>query len=309
MSDLLAALPDLNAATVTPLYLRASVILVRPGNPAHIAGIADLLKPEHRILVVDGSGQQGLWEDVAGRLGDIRTVRMFRSNVGVGQHRHRRALAEPHAQRAEQTQVWGFGHPDFLIASATRGTAHLALYDAAIWDKYQIGKLAGDTFGARASPSASASLPAPAETTACRASWQRRRKARSGSSGRFRSRADAARARAAASGLATPLGRDCCRRQLWAGHDQEAAADAEEAREQADRDADAEQQGQTLRRALKGEVHVGVTLGIAPAQHEPAHADHHEAEQRQELLPVERLCGDRAQYGAKESSRPTRRWR
>lgn len=44
------------------------------------------------------------------------------------------------------TQVWGFGHPDFLIASATRGTAHLALYDAAIWDKYQIGKLAGDKF-------------------------------------------------------------------------------------------------------------------------------------------------------------------
>jgi len=81
MSDLLAALPDLNAATVTPLCLRASAILVRPGNPAHIAGIADLLKPEHRILVVDGSGQQGLWEDVAGRMGDIRTVRMFRSNV------------------------------------------------------------------------------------------------------------------------------------------------------------------------------------------------------------------------------------
>jgi accessory colonization factor AcfC len=81
MSDLLAALPDLNAATVTPLYLRASVILVRPGNPAHIAGIADLLKPEHRILVVDGSGQKDLWEDVVGRLGDIRTVRMFRSNV------------------------------------------------------------------------------------------------------------------------------------------------------------------------------------------------------------------------------------
>ncbi len=44
------------------------------------------------------------------------------------------------------TQVWGFGHPDFLIVSATRGTAQLALYDAAIWDKYQIGKLAGDKF-------------------------------------------------------------------------------------------------------------------------------------------------------------------
>ena len=81
MSGLLAALPDLNAVTVTPLYLRSSTILVRPGNPGHILGIADLLKPEHHILVVDGSGQQGLWEDVAGRLGDLRTIRMFRSNI------------------------------------------------------------------------------------------------------------------------------------------------------------------------------------------------------------------------------------
>ena len=81
MSDLLAALPDLNAETVTPLYLRSSAILVRPGNPGHISGIADLLKPEHHILVVNGSGQQGLWEDVAGRLGDIRAIRMFRSNI------------------------------------------------------------------------------------------------------------------------------------------------------------------------------------------------------------------------------------
>ena len=53
-----------------PLFLRPATILVRPGNPGHITGVADLLKPGHRVLVVNGAGQQGLWEDVAGRLGD-----------------------------------------------------------------------------------------------------------------------------------------------------------------------------------------------------------------------------------------------
>lgn len=83
MSDFLAALPDLMPATVTPLYLRPSAILVRPGNPNGITGFADLLKPGHRILVVNGSGQQGLWEDVAGRLGRIETVRAFRANIAA----------------------------------------------------------------------------------------------------------------------------------------------------------------------------------------------------------------------------------
>ena len=49
-------------------------------------------------------------------------------------------------RNALNTQIWAFRHPDFLIASATHGTAHLALYDVAIWDKYQITKLAGDKF-------------------------------------------------------------------------------------------------------------------------------------------------------------------
>ncbi|MCX7320688.1 MAG: transcriptional initiation protein Tat [Hyphomicrobiales bacterium] len=43
-------------------------------------------------------------------------------------------------------QVWSFKHPDFLAVSATHGTAHLALFDDVIWDKYQIAKLAGDKF-------------------------------------------------------------------------------------------------------------------------------------------------------------------
>lgn len=84
MSDFIAAMPDqIDPATVTPLYLRPSAILVRPGNPQHIAGIADLLQPGHRILVVNGAGQQGLWEDVAGRLGDLASVKAFRANIAV----------------------------------------------------------------------------------------------------------------------------------------------------------------------------------------------------------------------------------
>jgi hypothetical protein len=40
-------------------------------------------------------------------------------------------------------QVWSFRHPDFLCVSATHGSAHLALYDQATWDKYQLAKIAG----------------------------------------------------------------------------------------------------------------------------------------------------------------------
>jgi len=82
MTDFATALGDkMDASTVVPLYLRSTAILVRPGNPKGIKGIADLLKPGHRIVVVNGSGQQGLWEDVAGRLGKIESVRAFRSNI------------------------------------------------------------------------------------------------------------------------------------------------------------------------------------------------------------------------------------
>src|SRR6266436_7225681 len=43
-------------------------------------------------------------------------------------------------------QVWSFGHPDFLAVSATHGTAHLALFGPAIWEKYQLAKLTGGKF-------------------------------------------------------------------------------------------------------------------------------------------------------------------
>ncbi|CAB3767755.1 transcriptional initiation protein Tat [Burkholderia sp. MSh2] len=45
-------------------------------------------------------------------------------------------------------QIWSYGHPDFLVVSATHGSAHLALFDQAAWDKYGLAKFAGAAFPA-----------------------------------------------------------------------------------------------------------------------------------------------------------------
>lgn len=82
MTDFVKAMEGrIQGSTIQPLYLRASNILVRPGNPRRIRGLRDLLRPGLRVLVVHGAGQTGMWEDMAGRTGDIRMVRALRSNI------------------------------------------------------------------------------------------------------------------------------------------------------------------------------------------------------------------------------------
>jgi hypothetical protein len=49
-------------------------------------------------------------------------------------------------RNALNSQIWSYKHPDFLTVSVTHGTAQLALYDQAMWDKYQLTRLAGDEF-------------------------------------------------------------------------------------------------------------------------------------------------------------------
>jgi hypothetical protein len=49
-------------------------------------------------------------------------------------------------RNALNSQIWSFKHPDFLAVSVTHGTAQLALYDRAMWAKYQLTRLAGDEF-------------------------------------------------------------------------------------------------------------------------------------------------------------------
>jgi accessory colonization factor AcfC len=71
----------IDETSVTPLYWRPSAILVRQGNPKHIQDFPDLLRPGLKVMVVNGSGQTGLWEDMAGRQGNFRTVRALRNNI------------------------------------------------------------------------------------------------------------------------------------------------------------------------------------------------------------------------------------
>lgn len=82
MTDFIKAMEGrIDESTVESLYLRPSGILVRPGNPKGIKKFEDLLKPGIKVLVVQGAGQAALWEDMAGRKGDIRTVRALRKNI------------------------------------------------------------------------------------------------------------------------------------------------------------------------------------------------------------------------------------
>lgn len=72
---------QIDTSTIEPLYIRPSTILVRPGNPEAIAGIRSLATGNHRVMVVAGAGQIGMWEDVAARSGDLELLSRFRGNI------------------------------------------------------------------------------------------------------------------------------------------------------------------------------------------------------------------------------------
>lgn len=82
MTDFAQAMgTQIDETRVEPLYLRPLSILVRPGNPKNIKGLRDLFRPGYRVMVVNGAGQNGVWEDAAGRQGDIKSVRALRKNI------------------------------------------------------------------------------------------------------------------------------------------------------------------------------------------------------------------------------------
>jgi accessory colonization factor AcfC len=130
MADFVAATNlQIDEASITPLYTRPSAVLVRPGNPKNIQDFPDLLKPGVRIMVVTGSGQTGLWEDMAGRQGDIRTIRSFRKNIALFA-----------ANSTEAMRLWG-ERPD-IDAYVTWNIWHMPLRDRAelinVSDEYRI---------------------------------------------------------------------------------------------------------------------------------------------------------------------------
>ena len=100
-----------------PLYLRPAAILVRPGNPKNIRGFRDLLAPNVKVLTVAGAGQTGLWEDVAGRTGDIAIVRAFRKNMVFPEAANSGAAKEQWTQQKDIDawliwNIWQVANPD-----------------------------------------------------------------------------------------------------------------------------------------------------------------------------------------------------
>lgn len=108
--------------TIDPLYLRESSILVRPGNPRRFRGLRDLTAPGRKVIVVQGSGQAGLWEDMAGRTGDVRIVRALRRNIvqfaATSADAKARWIADPSIDAWIIWGVWEKANP--TIADAVR---------------------------------------------------------------------------------------------------------------------------------------------------------------------------------------------
>lgn len=84
MTDFAMALGEqIQPADVEPLYIRPMAIIVRAGNPKHIHGFEDLMKPGVKLEVVNGSGLTGAWEDMAGRYGRMDHIRALRKNIAA----------------------------------------------------------------------------------------------------------------------------------------------------------------------------------------------------------------------------------
>ncbi len=86
MTAFLENYKEFDSKDVEPIYIRKAVIAVQKGNPKAIKGFDDLLKPDVKVVVVEGAGVYntsgtGVWEDVAGRLGSLSDVKKLRKNI------------------------------------------------------------------------------------------------------------------------------------------------------------------------------------------------------------------------------------
>lgn len=72
---------ELIPESIEPLYFRKSGLIVRKGNPKKIKKLEDLRQPGISIMVVNGAGLSGVWEDMLGNLKDKRIFRDIRRNI------------------------------------------------------------------------------------------------------------------------------------------------------------------------------------------------------------------------------------
>jgi accessory colonization factor AcfC len=107
---------------VTPIYIRPAIIAVRKSNPKGIHSFEDLLKNGVRIVVTEGAGVAntsgtGVWEDVAGRTGNLDDVKRFRGNIvgfGKGSGPSFKMFVDKNADAWLTWPDWPITRPDTL---------------------------------------------------------------------------------------------------------------------------------------------------------------------------------------------------
>lgn len=82
MDSFIKTMPDqLSSNDINVLNIREAGIVVRPNNPKNIKSFDDLLKKGIKIMVVDGAGQVGLYEDMALKDGKVENLINLRKNI------------------------------------------------------------------------------------------------------------------------------------------------------------------------------------------------------------------------------------
>lgn len=109
-------IPFFDASTITTRYLRPSAILVRPGNPKKISGVKDLVRKKLKVIVVNGAGQTGMWEDIIGGLQSVEALNKFRANIAfMGRNTgeaERQWNEDPSIDAWLVFNIWGKRNPD-----------------------------------------------------------------------------------------------------------------------------------------------------------------------------------------------------
>jgi accessory colonization factor AcfC len=90
--------------TIQTFYLRPATLLVRENNPNNVKGLKDLLKKNLKVMVVSGTGQSALWEDIVGQLKDAEALNTFRKRIHYTAADT--AAAEKYWQAHEDIDVW-----------------------------------------------------------------------------------------------------------------------------------------------------------------------------------------------------------
>jgi len=122
MTAFLETYGSFTSAEVRPIYIRPAIIAIRAGNPKGIEGFEDLLEDGMKIVVTEGAGVAntsgtGVWEDVAGRTGNLGEVAAFRANIVAfekGSGASFRAFKDKEADAWITWPNWPINNPDTL---------------------------------------------------------------------------------------------------------------------------------------------------------------------------------------------------